>query len=48
MGFELVISESFQKDMDEVIAYISLNLYNPGAASRLLKNAEAAVENIQL
>ena len=37
MEFELIISESFQKDMDEVIAYISLNLYNPVAASRLLK-----------
>ena len=47
MEFELEISESFQKDMDEVLAYISLNLYNPEAASRLLKKAETIVENIQ-
>ncbi|MGN1417631.1 MAG: type II toxin-antitoxin system RelE/ParE family toxin [Oscillospiraceae bacterium] len=47
MEYKLVITQSFEDDLDEALDYISHKLQNPAAANRLLGNAEKIVARIE-
>lgn len=47
MRYKLVVTRSFENDLDEVLGYISNKLQNPTAASRLLGNAEKIIARIE-
>ncbi len=46
MAYKVVITESFENDLDLVTAYLSQTLQNPAAAGKLLKKAEETVRLI--
>ena len=43
MEYKLIVAQSFEDDLDNVLAYISETLFNPTAASRLFKAVEEKV-----
>lgn len=46
MAYKLIISERFEKDLDNVLNYISNRLYNPSAANQILCKTEEAISRI--
>lgn len=46
MAYKLIISQSFEDDLDNILSYIYHKLYNPAAATRLLSKAEEIVSYI--
>ena len=46
MAYKLVISQSFENDLDETLNYISNKLYNPLSAQNLLNKTEKIISNI--
>lgn len=46
MAYDLVISQSFENDLDETLNYISNKLYSPLSAQNLLNKTEKIISNI--
>lgn len=46
MAYDLVISQSFENDLDETFNYISNKLYSPLSAQNLLNKTEKIISNI--
>ncbi len=46
MAYDLIISPSFENDLDETLNYISNKLYSPLSAQNLLNKAEKIISNI--
>ena len=47
MAYKLIITQSFEDDLDEVLYYISRKLYNPSAAKRLLNKTKEVISHIE-
>lgn len=46
MGYKLIITKTFNDDLDDIVEYISQQLFNSSAADRLMKMAEEKISNI--
>lgn len=46
MAYNLIISPSFENDLDDTLNYISNKLYSPLSAQNLLNKAEKIISNI--
>ncbi|MCH5192676.1 MAG: type II toxin-antitoxin system RelE/ParE family toxin [Oscillospiraceae bacterium] len=46
MGYKLIITKTFNDDLDGIVEYLSEQLFNPNAADRLMKKAEEKISNI--
>ena len=47
MAYKLIKTDSYQRDLDAVIAYIALSLENKIAAASLLDTIEASYDSLQ-
>ena len=47
MNYKLVITASFQRDLDAVLAYIVLSLKNKPAAASLLSSIDKCFDNLE-
>lgn len=47
MAYKLIVSKSFEEDVDEVLQYISYKLYSPNSANRLLDKTEETIIRIK-
>ena len=47
MAYKLIKTDSYQRDLDAVIAYIALSLENKIAAASLLDTIEASYDHLQ-